>query len=271
MLDAETHLKTIPLLRYAVPTSSNPSSTSPYSSGSIYPSELGWTKGAFNQSLDANYVPSAFSSDDSLCPHNVSGGLVGPPWHAVVALENFYISKQTSADVDALRSSFPPLFNLHSYLHTKRLPFALNILHPFESDVPLSNPMWEAALEEAVGVMKDEGWTPSPPVPEEVKSLPEFPDNEDVYHASLYLIECLAHYSYETKLASENCPFGMIDVGFASALAAGDVALKQIALILKDKNVATASSSQEVALNGWVGGATATIESLWNEQHKSYR
>ena len=60
----------------------------------------------------------------------------------------------------------------------------------------------------------------------------------------------------------------MIDVGFASALAAGDVALKQIALILKDKNTETASSSQEAALNDWVGAATGTIEGLWNEEHK---
>ena len=91
LLNAVTHEHTVPLLRYSVPTSSNPSSSSPYSSGSIYPSELGWTAGAFNQSLDQSYVPSAFASANSLCPRNVSGGLVGPPWHAVVALENFYI------------------------------------------------------------------------------------------------------------------------------------------------------------------------------------
>ena len=139
-----------------MPSQSDPASTSPYSTNSIYPSELGWADDAFNQSFSDTYAPATYESADDLCPRNVSGGLVGPPWHAVVALENFYISKQTQSDVEALRSAFSPLFNLHSYLHTKRLPFELNILHPFESDLPLSNPMWEAALQEAIGVMKDE-------------------------------------------------------------------------------------------------------------------
>ena len=43
----------------------------------------------------------------------------------------------------------------------------------------------------------------------------------------------------------------MVDVGFASALAAGDVALKQIALILKEKNKEVGGGVEGV-LNGWV-------------------
>ncbi|GMH71710.1 hypothetical protein TrLO_g15427 [Triparma laevis f. longispina] len=265
LLDSQTSTSSIPLLRYP----STNDNDSPYLPNSIYPSELGWTNDAFNRSDNDAYIPGSTPTSSNMnCPKNVSS-ISGPPYHAVISLENFYFSPQTSLDVENLQSEFNAIYEYHEYLHTKRLPFEMNVIHPFESGVELGNPMWEEALEEAIGVYEDEGWTPNPPVPDSVRNLPTFPSNEKIYYASLYLLECISHFNTEVKLISENCPFSMVDVGFASALAAGDVALKQIALILKEKNKEVGGGVEGV-LNGWVEKSGDMIESLWDEGSKKY-
>ncbi|GMH47069.1 hypothetical protein TrVE_jg166 [Triparma verrucosa] len=258
LLSSQTSTGVIPLLRYPEYSTD----LSPYLNGSLYPSELGWTNDAFNRSDVDVYVPgSTYVNSDVDCPKNVSM-VIGTPWHGVVALENFYFSSQTATDVSDLKTAFDKIYKFHSYIHTKRLPFELNILHPFESSIPLSNPMWEEALEEAIGVYEAEGWTPNPPIPDSLRKLPDFPPNEKVFIASLYLLECLSHYSYSIYEITTSCPFSMIDVGFGSALAASDIALKQISVILKDKNLGVGKDVEGI-LGGWGKESIRGVEELW--------
>ena len=54
----------------------------------------------------------------------------------------------------------------------------------------------------------------------------------------------------------------MIDVGFGSALAASDIALKQISVILKDKNLKVGKDVERI-LGGWGEESIRGVEELW--------
>ena len=222
----------IPLLRYTAATDGV------YLPNSIYPSEHGW-----------NAAGSPPTSANNLFKVST---LLAPPFAAVVALENFYLSSQNTADVDFLEGLFAPLYNYNSYLHGTRLG---RIHHPFESGIPLSNPVWETILEQVIADMHASNFTLATPVPASVKASPLYPPTDEVYTACLYLL----------TLPNPSATWSMTDVFFTAMLTASDVALYQISVVLKDKNAGGVVSSKMAGqLSAWIRECDGRLEALWD-------
>jgi hypothetical protein len=223
----------IPLLRY---TKSTPGLFLP---NSIYPSENGW--GGDQRYTSANGF------------FNVSS-LAAPPLLSVFALENFYLSPQTSADVDQLSKAFPTLYNYQMWLHDHRMG---KILHPFESGVELSHPMWTDALKDVIAEMKAKSWTVT--VPDDVKASIHYPtDQPDVYLACLYLLQ-----------GDPTVEFEMFDPMFTAFITASDIAIYQIGVILDDKNEKVSSQAFSTVTK-WAKATDAKTEALWNSATSRY-
>ena len=88
-----------------------PQPPNPYSLDSLYPSKYGYSPHAFNGTTP--YLPPTTS------PYNVSGKLLSPPYHAVVALENFFLSPQGTGDVGKLVEVFPELYKAQAHIMGK--------------------------------------------------------------------------------------------------------------------------------------------------------
>ena len=111
--------------------------------GSPHSGPHGGSHGFPDSSSDSgpNGDPYVNSNGGQGCSYDVSGGLIGSPLHSAVALENFYISKQTEDDVVYLQDLFDGLYKFHEHLHGDRTVPG-GIIHPFESSLPLSSHAW---------------------------------------------------------------------------------------------------------------------------------
>ena len=110
--------------------------------------------------------------------------------------------------------------------------------------------------------VKRENWKPTQSIKQTTKDLPEYP-GDDVYTAELYLLQNINN-------ASTVGLFNMQDVGFASALAASDVALQEINHILKDKNRPHAEEGQADDIQRWIEESRKGVEAMWNGERSFY-
>ena len=87
-----------------------------------------------------------------------------------------------------------------------------------------------------------------------MKNADDYPGDE-VYLAELYLLDCLTNVneSVDDTQLNDVCPFGMVDIGFASTLYQADCDLLQISDMLDDMRKHNyLSGSQKDHINKWI-------------------
>mmetsp|Transcript_14615 Transcript_14615/g.31058 ORF Transcript_14615/g.31058 Transcript_14615/m.31058 type:complete len:648 (-) Transcript_14615:385-2328(-) len=211
-----------------------------------------------------------------------SNTIMAPPYHATSILEIFYLSNQTTNDVNNLQLFYHKLLKWHEYLHKNVVSNCsassididqnheeanpvpcITVRHPWETEIDMTSPLWSDALQNVTKIVEAEGWSWNSdltPIPAHVKSSFDYPGDR-TYNSILYLLQCLSDHGEENNANNENmkkeqssnnehfhsvCPFQMIDVGFTAALSKADADLLQIGQILVDKNRITQHSSWEV-------------------------
>jgi hypothetical protein len=168
--------------------------------------------------------------------------------HSTSVLEIFYLSNQTNADVKMLLYFHTRLHKWHDYLHNQIIDSCtcsstafvtqtvnpmtpcLTVVHPWESEIELTSPLWKYSLENVTRTVTEQGWTPKFEVPTSVKSKFDYPGN-GTYNTLLYSLEKLSIGEDNVFL------FQLVDVGFISALTKADQDLQKIDQILGDKHV----------------------------------
>ena len=166
---------------------------------------------------------------------STSGRLSALPMHATSLLELFYLSNQTMHDLNQLRYYFDRIYKMHYYWMEHVMKYCTgtptddttasdtasdsdtgnskpcyNIIHPWESLVPMDAPQWEMALAHIIDIVQEKKWTPNPRMKMmqhenagHYMPLPlHFPKNESVYHAMLYLLECHANVTSSSSTSS---------------------------------------------------------------------
>eukprot|EP00520_Triparma_pacifica_P020314 CAMPEP_0118652202 /NCGR_PEP_ID=MMETSP0785-20121206/11191_1 /TAXON_ID=91992 /ORGANISM="Bolidomonas pacifica, Strain CCMP 1866" /LENGTH=329 /DNA_ID=CAMNT_0006544701 /DNA_START=399 /DNA_END=1385 /DNA_ORIENTATION=- len=250
------------------------SSPSPYSPDTIYPSKHGYKPYAFNTSLTPSSTVSTVDHG-----YNASKGILAQPLHAWVCAENYWRGEKNKDDAVRLSGTFPMLYDYHGHIFDYRLgdgeaePFT--IIHPFESTIPLNNPFWSHALKEVIEDMNEKGWVPDPKVPDDVKGMDEFPDDEDVYNAALYMLSCMSgpDVDYDVDKYIESCNVGwrMMDVGWLGILGRSGVALREIEVIGKENNIEMGGKGVEDVMDSWLSLTTSLINSLYDPSTSSFR
>lgn len=205
---------------------------------------------AWNDFIGSFPGPKLFPSDE----HNVSPSsdkavkiwstntLMAMPSHATTILETFYLSNQTSEDVDNLQFFYDRLERWHEYLHQKvatncsavgdtnttTFPCIL-IRHPMETEIDINSPIWKTtALNNLTQIAKQKHFESNIPI--SVKGKFDYP-GDDMYNTYLYLLQCLNQDENISTFVHNNkndtnstdqdvfyskCPFAMIDVGFTA-------------------------------------------------------
>jgi hypothetical protein len=177
---------------------------------------------------------------------------------------------ESSPSVEMLIYFHIRLQKWHDFLHTSRIAPncswstaesapsrsvdptpCLVVYHPWETEIEMTSPLWNYALENVTRVVADSGWTPNFALPASVKAAFDYP-GDVAYDTLLYLLTNLSdrskgdgHFTYD---GSPSSPFLMVDVGFTSALAKADKDLQQIGHILSDKHVIAQPSRNAIAM-----------------------
>lgn len=223
-----------------------------------------------------------------------SGRLSALPIHATSILEIFYLSNQTSSDLNKLEFYFGRLYKMHSYwldyvmkycdddISGNKVP-CYNIIHPWESLVDDNSPQWGQLLSHIDAIIKEEGWEPPPGTIIRNHN----PPNDDVDKAMIYLLQCHADATnitdtvkkngkeskmgdYEEKLI-KRCPFAMLDVSHLAVLTRSNYDLYQIGKILHDLHSSKApSKTQLVTMEYWIDLTARLNARVWNEELGRY-
>jgi len=219
-----------------------------------------------------------------------SGRLAALPLHSTAILEIFYLSNQTSSDVEILGDFFNRLYKLHYYwmehvmkrCSSGQIEMCYNIINPWESMTSLESPQWNDILQQVKELIGESGWTPkSGLIPENVRKSNRFPEDPKVFDAVLYLIECHSNVTalnstgdvigdYELQLISY-CPFAMLDLSHLSILSRSTHDLQQIAKILRASHSNPPTKDKSKLINAWIEKSDGLMHRyLWDETHKRY-
>ena len=222
-----------------------------------------------------------------------SNTIMATPHHATSILETFYLSNQTSEDVDNLSIFHSKLEKWHNYLHQQIISNCSDVGdanyifpcilvgHPLETEIDMKSPIFQSALMNVIKIVKDKKFNST--IPKAVKDSFDYPGDE-IYNSYLYLLQCLneAKNSNTTLHNSTNnttnhdifysqCPFGMLDVGFSAALSKADKDLLMIGQVLVDKNVMTRPKFDEIAsATTRTNRSMDMLNALWDEGRGSF-
>lgn len=232
-----------------------------------------------------------------------SGRLSALPIHSTVLLEMFYLSNQTSDDLLHLHWYFERIYKMHNYwmehvmkfcsenLYSKQLDRmrkpCYNIIHPFESLVPMSSPQWNDALSYINDIIEKRGWKPSRHI-----NIPDFnPDgytcDDSSYEAMVYLMECQTNVTIARTSASnstqpkaegnfentllEHCPFAMLDISHLSILSKSHKDLNAIAWILHESHSRNApTKTQLLMIENWIDLTSDLLARLIWDDNSSF-
>jgi hypothetical protein len=154
-----------------------------------------------------------------------SNTIMATPHHATSILDIFYLSNQTSEDVNNLSIFYTKLQKWHDYLHqqiisncisgddyakdaaknndTSSFPCLL-LRHPMETEIDLKSPIWESALMNVTKIVKEKKFhNSSISIPKAVKDSFDYP-GDDMYNSYLYLLQCLNNEGKNTTTTSHN-------------------------------------------------------------------
>jgi hypothetical protein len=237
-----------------------------------------------------------------------SGRISAIPFHATILLELvLQMQKRDSVsenDMARLRHYWESIFDYHAYLHDivmrgcnnhTEIP-CYNILHPWESLIDSASPIWQDALQPTLTRIESLNWSLPFAVPEQVKQSYDY--KETTYTAMVFLTECMANqtrnvsstdqhnypYEYNGDAAVhegqilKNCPFAMLDVGYAAALAQSDDDLytaaqwlsSQQSMVGLQHSSSSSWSSKLARFKLWTRQNKHVMHLLWNKQERSF-
>lgn len=223
-----------------------------------------------------------------------SNTIMAIPYHASAILELFYLSNQTSLDVESLTFFYGKLLAWQNFLHDRVIKKCIEMFstvdseknqayqpcivvnHPWETEIDMHSPILNNSLNRLNDEVLSWGWSPSFEIPEGVKTF-DYPGDE-AYTSLLYLLDCLSNKTsddvQDRHMSSDNiqaaCPFSMIDVGFTAALAKSDEDLRQIQQILSDKNRISYSQREAEIAHTKIHTSKQMLNALWNEPSGIY-
>lgn len=229
-----------------------------------------------------NRAPPSSSMDESDVRIWSSNTISASPYHATSVLELFYLSNQTDADVQMLLYFHTKLHKWHDYLHTQiilnctssntafssrtvnHMTPCLTIVHPWESEIELTSPLWKYALDNVTQIVIEQGWKPKFEVPTSIKGKFDYP-GDGTYSTLLYLLENLSIDEDDVSL------FQLVDVGFTSALTKADQDLQTIDQILVDKHVIAQPSRYAMDLAAERSHRSkGMLHRMWNDDEGSF-
>ena len=186
-----------------------------------------------------------------------------------------------------------------------------NILHPWESLVDTTSPVWTLALQPIMEEMQDQNWTlPFVEIPSQVQEAYDFPADPGVYEAMMYLLlegwnrvnlteacptnsplSCgeeaywnrtttIRHINNDNNDTTNAAKFAMLDVGYAAILAQGDADLHQLArvlLMVLPENFYGGSTRRKLkkqleTIEGWQTENRRILEvDLWDDRYNTYQ
>lgn len=211
-----------------------------------------------------------------------SNTISASPHHSTSVVEIFYLSNQTDADVQMLLYFHTKLHKWHEYLHTQiidnctssntafssrtvnNMTPCLSIVHPWESEIELTSPLWKYALDNVTKIVTEQDWKFKFEVPTSVKGKFDYP-GDVTFNTLLYLLENLSIYEDDVSL------FQMVDVGFTSALTKADQDLQTIDQILADKHVIAQPSRYAMDLAAERSHRSkGMLHRMWNDDEGSF-
>ena len=176
-----------------------------------------------------------------------------------------------------LQQYWEMIYDYHVYLHETVMRGCgsngsnpcYNIVHPWESLMEPTSPAWELALEPALSRMYALNWSLPFEVPRQIEKSYDY--NATTYSAMIFLAECLANqthngntdhddnypYAFRGDAAAREdqilreCPFAMLDVGYASALAQADDDLYHAGLWLSAQGSKSARKEKDPSSSSW--------------------
>ncbi|GFH43620.1 hypothetical protein CTEN210_00093 [Chaetoceros tenuissimus] len=232
-----------------------------------------------------------------------SGRLSALPIHSTVLLEMFYLSNQTNDDLLHLHWYFERIYKMHNYwmehvmkfcsenLYSKRYDGmrkpCYNIIHPFESLVPMSSPQWNDALSYINDIIEERGWKPSRHINISGFNLDEYTRDDSSYEAMVYLMECQTNATIarasdsnstqrKTKgnfenMLLEHCPFAMLDISHLAVLSKSHKDLNAIAWILHESHSRNApTKTQLLMIENWIDLTSDMLARLIWDDNSSF-
>jgi hypothetical protein len=208
-----------------------------------------------------NYFPEPDFWQTERSPHAPTGrqtsGITMPPIHAVAVEKIMHLHGNSRRAKAFLRSIYPKLLKLHTYLHTERDPAGeglVYIRHPWESGID-NSPTWDGPL----GRIKvDHSALP----PYKRRDLDHGIDKsmrptDEEYDRYVYLVELFRRLNYDEERIRRECPFLVQDPLFNAILCRADQSLAQLAALLGEDD------SQPLK---WAEATSRAIrEKLWHE------
>ena len=227
---------------------------------------------------DTGFLPKyRYFSNDETCPYVpettipnwslLSGTfLTALPLHATIVLDIFAWSDQSLEEVKFLHKLFDRLYRYHKFLATERIG---RIWHPWESlmDVASLIPAMAGVRRE----MAERNWNMPFEIPSQVQDSYEY--IKEVYEPSIYLLERHRNATDDSSnSAIVQRPFVMMDVAYAAVWAKANQDLIQMQKVLEGRHeLSRAGINNMNELNEWTESAEDLLESLWSEEHQTYR
>jgi hypothetical protein len=296
----------IPKYLYPIKNTSHPLPLSPYIGETRIPN---WPM--FSNMSNPTKQPPNCSPDNGPCWVG-SGRISAIPFHATFLLELVSHLEQQEylheSDVLQLQSYWDRIYKYHQYLHEvvmrgcdfsdsnssfdKSPTPCYNIVHPWESLIDPTSPTWDMALQPTMDHIQAINWSLPWPLPKQVEDSYQY--QSGTYEAMIYLTQCLANqttrdddnypyqYHQDAKLMEDRilqeCPFAMLDVGYASALAQADADLLHVSFwlsaqqdLMTSRNLSVVSRNSKLTnMVKWKQQSEHVLDSLWDPRDQSY-
>lgn len=296
----------IPKYLYPIKNISYPLPLSPYIGETRIPN---WQM--FSNMSNPTKQPPNCSPGDTPCWVG-SGRISAIPFHATFLLKLISHLEQQEyfheSDVLQLQSYWDRIYKYHQYLHevvmrgcdfsdsnssfVKGPTPCYNIVHPWETLIDPTSPTWDTALQPTMDHIQAINWSLPWPLPKQVEESYQY--QSGTYEAMIYLTQCLTNqttrdddtypyqYHQDAKLMEDRilqeCPFAMLDVGYASALAQADSDLLHVSFWLSaQQDLMTSRKLSVVSWNSkvtnmvkWKQQSEHVLDSLWDPQDQSY-
>mmetsp|Transcript_2942 Transcript_2942/g.11925 ORF Transcript_2942/g.11925 Transcript_2942/m.11925 type:complete len:627 (-) Transcript_2942:169-2049(-) len=204
----------------------------------------------------------------------MTAGFSGLPLHGHVALQLYNLGRQDEGAEARLQDSADKLFKYFKFLFDHRAATARDFeglilsTHPWELPIPVESPFIAEAMAPTISAMKAAGYSP-PAVPKSVKNAPNYPDNDDIYNAMLFQLDCLARQAYGEV---HGCPFALVDPLYNAVLLRSVRALEQIIDVLDELRLSTGSAgSNRDEVRRWSDSLVEGLQRLFDYSIGTYK
>lgn len=164
-------------------------------------------------------------------PDIETSGITQPPVHALAALKIYQLADDKKTAEGFLKEIFPKLLAFHRYMLTERDPEKtglVTIYHPWESGFD-NSVRWD----EPLARVKPENLPEYERVDNKKIDSNQRPDDA-TYDKFVYLVEIMKKHDYDDRRIYAEIPFKVKDISCSTILYSANLALKDIAGIIKE-------------------------------------